>query len=280
MTLLGKIGPMSRISIFKASGKSLPVLILALVLTLVLLLTACQAQPVEPQSTSPALTETLPTAEPTATTEWFPRTPTPTLLAVVSTPTPNPQNLPPTAEGPLIFSDDFTDQTLWQTLRDKNGSVAYGTRSLSLAVSAEKGTVATWSTHKLPANFYLEVTADLSLCSTGDRYGITFWRDSDPGTFRLWVSCEGELKLEKLVGDRIDTLQEWITARHLQPGAPAQNKLAIEANNGILAIFVNDMLQFTYTTQKNLSGELGLIARSAGKNAETVIFSDLIVSQP
>ena len=144
-----------------------PVLLLALVF-----LAGCDillpAGPLPPTETP---TQTL---TPTATIDWFPATPTPTLLATMA-PTAMP-TLADMREGvtELLVSDDFTDESLWSTPHSAAGNVAYGNGNLTLAAAQKGAYLYSNSRHTLSADFYLEFTVDTSLCQGNDQYGVVF----------------------------------------------------------------------------------------------------------
>ncbi|MBG0788748.1 MAG: hypothetical protein H0S79_26970, partial [Anaerolineaceae bacterium] len=124
--------------------------ILALVSTL-LLLTGCDI--LLPAGPIPATETPTQTLTPTATIDWFPATPTPTLLATIA-PTAMP-TLADVREGvtEVLVSDDFTDQSLWTTPHTAAGNVAYGNNNLTLAAAQNGAYLLSRSRYTLSANF-------------------------------------------------------------------------------------------------------------------------------
>ena len=251
--------------------------VLLLILLLALSFAACQAVPVAVTPT-PAPTQTE-TPVPTATIDWFPRTPTPTPRVIRTTPT-SASVLQPPANWQELLKDDFRDPAKWAVGKSSAGTIVIEGNALTLALTGSKAELNSLSTHKLPGEFYLEMTVDTSLCSEDDAYGIIFWRFSEMGTYRYLANCQGELSLERVIYDKQAQLIPWTPARRLQPGAPAKNRLGIWAKQGILYFFVNDTYQFELPARQGLSGVMGVTARSAGDLPQTVIFSDLQVLQP
>lgn len=240
-------------------------------------LSACVAE--EPDLPEETATPELPTEEPTATIDWFPRTPTATpnlnpspTATKVSSATPEPLN--------LLASDNFSDESLWQTGSSEAGTVAYAKNLLSLAVSGGKNSLVSLSSHELPSDFYLELNLDAQMCSDADQFGIILWNNSSSGTFRLWFSCDGRVMVDRLISGESTVLKRWEPLRRFQPGSPAKNRIGIRSENNSITVFVNETEQFTYSPLNKLTGPLGVIAQSSGNLPLTVHISDLQIQKP
>lgn len=250
----------------------------SLLFVVFLLIVAACAAPT-PQTTSTPELEPTQAILPSATIDWFPSTPTPTRVATEVGIIPTQiSELPVT--WPLLVADDFSDQSHWQASSGTAGTVAYGTNALSLALPAGKTPVVSISDHILPGNFYLELTFEALLCSDADQYGLILWRNSTSGTFRIWFNCQGEVMADRLLSASTGRLLNWQTARKLQPGAPASNRIAVWAEDGQLRVFANGVEQFSLETRRDLSGAFGVIAQGAGSNAATFSISDLAIYAP
>lgn len=247
-----------------------------LVVPLVLLVSACQAIPESlPEPTSALPTQTI---EPTATIDWFPRTPT---LPPVLNPTPN-TSLPTRssdAEG-LLVADDFSDTTYWQTSSTTAGTSAYDANAITLAVNSGKHNLSSLSEHLLPTEFFLEINLDTLMCSPEDQYGLILWNNSQSGTFRLWLNCAGEVKFERVLPTGTSQLVSWQTGRKLQPGSPAFNRIGVWSRQGELEVLINGTSQFTYLLYSEPQGELGVIAQTGGYLPMTIRVSDLEIREP
>src|SRR5512144_900652 len=93
-----------------------------------LLLVACQPLAATLPTATPVPTDA---ATPTPTIVWFPPSATPTLLAI-PTYTATPEMSP--GIGTLTLSDDFSEESVWDTATSNNGSATIGRHTLSLAV--------------------------------------------------------------------------------------------------------------------------------------------------
>lgn len=237
------------------------------------LLSACVPAAME----IPVLDDTptpLPSATPTATVEWFPATITPT-----SAPT---QPITPTLDyrpniGEVLLSDNFSEPDTWTLGKTSAGSVALGLNELTIAI-AEPGAYE-FSVRQEPVlgNFYLEMTTNPTLCQGEDQYGLLL-RLSTPGDFyRYALSCDGRVRLDRIVQGTASSPQPWTTSNAVPPGAPIPSRLGVWALGNELRFFINDQYQFTVNDPLLPDGNLGVFARSAGENAVTVNFSKLIV---
>lgn len=225
----------------------------------------------------PLPTDTLtPTSSttPTGTVVWFPPTATPTLFPTpVVTPT---LDLRPEF-GPIILTDDFSNGESWFFGTSNAGSVALGKNELTIAISEPRTYF--YSVREQPAlsDFYLEITASPTLCQEVDEYGLLL-RWNSPGDFyRFSISCDGQVRLDRLVGGTATSPQPWMTSGVIPPGAPNTLRLAVWAFGKEMRFFVNDIHHFTTRDPMLSNGILGVFARSAGENAVTVSFSDLVV---
>lgn len=238
---------------------------------------ACNPEP-EPTA-EPTLLPATETSLPTATIDWFPRTPTP--LPVVSTTPEESQLTKPTVnDGVIIAQDDFSDESLWQTSSGAEGTVAYAEKSLTFAVAANKQSLTSLSKHELPSDFYLEVNLDTLMCSPSDQYGLILWNNSQSGTFRLWLNCEGKIKLERVLPTGTSQLVSWQTGRKLMPGSPATHRLVVWSKEGLLEVYLEDTLQFSHTLHTKPEGVLGVIAQTGGDLPMTIRVSELKIMLP
>ena len=160
---------------------------------MMILLSAC----LTPTPLSPLPTDTpTPTPTPTSTVIWFPPTSTSTPIpTVVQTPTPE---LRP-GIGTNLLSDDFKTIERWRAGNPGNGTVALGMNEISLAITQPRGYLFSFRDEPNLDNFYLEITASPSLCTGSDEYGLLFRYNSPVDFYRLSLSCDGRIRLDKLV---------------------------------------------------------------------------------
>lgn len=219
------------------------------------------------------------TLTPSPTIDWFPATPTPTLNAA-SSPTPQP-TLEAQREGitALLVDDDFTDEGLWTTPQGSSGNVAFGSENLSLAVARAETSLSSVSQHELPANFYLEITVQTSLCQPQDEAGLLFWRQSINDFYRLLINCAGEYRFELIQGGQRIVLRDWEDATRMELGLAASNRLGLWVYEGDFQLYINDAFQFSEGIARNRSGGLGVFAKTVSSSAMTVKFSDLQIYQ-
>lgn len=225
------------------------------------------------------LASTLPTAPPptidpatqTPTIIWFPPSSTPTQLAV-PTYTGTPEMGP--GIGRLTLSDDFSDESVWDTAVSDSGSATIGRHRLTLAV--QPGYYLASLRRELPlSDFYAEITAHPSLCRGEDNYGVIV-RGVGSSFYRFALTCNGQVRAERVNGGTKLPLQKPVPSGDA-PGAPGEVRIGIWAVGSEMRLFLNGRYQFGVTEPSFPSGAFGVYVRSTGDTPVTVTFSDLKV---
>jgi hypothetical protein len=245
------------------------------ILVILSLVSACM--PVEtPLPIASDTQTTTPTAVPSATVEWFPATATPTILPTLQV-SPTPDFRPNIGE--LIFSDDFSEPAGWTLGTLSSGTIALGLDELTIAISEPGAYLNSIRQEPTLSDFYLEVTTNPTLCRGEDQYGLLLRTSSPNDFYRYSLSCDGRIRLDRIVGGIASTPQPWTISNAAPPGAPISSRLGVWAKGKELRFFVNDQYQFTVIDPLIPAGLLGLFTWSAGDTAVTVNFSDLVVHQ-
>ncbi|MEA4812693.1 MAG: hypothetical protein VB108_09005 [Anaerolineaceae bacterium] len=247
-------------------------------LILLFIFGACQAGQM-PEATPAASTETVP---PPATRDWFPRTPSPVSTATVDLIA---TQILPTAElsapaaGKVLIEKPFDTQN-WYVLAPLGGRMSLDGGTLSMAAESQKVDIEANSKIVLPSQFYMEVRVDLSTCTEGDIYGLSFWRGSNVGTFVLDFNCRGQMRFRNLQEGGGRLLRDWSGVRKLAPLAPAVNRIGIWAIADRVDIFVNEQFQYEIQSKASSGGGLSLYLNSAGKGSSSLSFSELGIFEP
>lgn len=243
-------------------------------LLLILLLQGCRTVPAQLEPT--AATGIQPDVTATATTDWFPTTPThtPTSIATFE-PTPN---MKP-GLGKTIYRDDFSDRSLWVTAVSPDGSIAYGKNELTLAISQSGKALIAQPVNLQLQDFSLEITANPSLCAENDVYGVLFRVNSLYDYYRLLISCNGQVRMERVRLATTSILQDWVLTGQIPPGAPIRVRLGLWVSGSQIRFFANGSFLFEVEDSSFPAGGIGVFARSGGQNALTVNFSDLIIQE-
>jgi len=229
-----------------------------------------EIEPLEPLPTSTPE----PTLTPTATIVWFPPTSTPTPLPTREI-IPTPEML--TGLGDLILEDPMNRPGSWQLTESDLGRVLMGKNELAIAMAGSAGTLFSYRDEPAVDNFYMEVTTSTSLCRSEDAYGLLFRSSGPDNTYRYAVSCEGQLRVERVYNYQGLTLQDWTPSGQVPIGAPIELRLGVWANGKEIRLFVNDVYQFTITDPALKAGSVGVFVRATGNNAVTVNFRDLVI---
>jgi hypothetical protein len=233
---------------------------------------ACSAAPVI--TTVPTPTFNAPSDTPTPTVIWFPPTATPTPFpSPVVTPT---VDLRPET-GQVILEDNFADSDSWSLSQTDQGSVALGKNELSIAIGENNAYLYTVREQPSLTDFYMEITVETSLCRGLDEYGILYRYASSGDYFRFSLSCNGQVRLDRVIGGQASSPQPWMLSGSVPPGAPAISLLGISVVGSDMSFFVNGEYQFSVHDPSLPSGSLGLFARSTNNMAVTVTFSNLVV---
>jgi hypothetical protein len=247
------------------SGASVAIAWLATTLLLVACLPLNSALPTE----TPVSTETL--VPPTQTIVWFPPTETPTLLAF-PTYTATPEMSP--GIGAETLSDDFSDESVWDTATSNQGSASISRNRLILAVQPQYY-LASMRHELIVSDFYAEITARPSLCRGEDNYGLVV-RGIGSSFYRFVLACNGQVRAERISGGTKLAIHEPVPSGDA-PAAPGEVRIGVWAVAGDMRLFLNGRYQFSVMEGTFPSGGLGVFVRSAGDTSTTVTFSDLKV---
>ena len=224
----------------------------------------------------PTNTQPPPTLTYTPTIVWFPPTATITPLPTIE------NNNTPVVEiipkfGQPLFNDDFSDSEIWPHGKFYDGSIAFGKNELSLVVSRERGYLSTIRQGTILSDFYLEITANPSICRGEDEYGLILRATSNVDFFRFSLTCNGQTRVDRLLKGQASSPQPLTFSGAVPPGAPSMSKLAVWSNNNELHFYVNEVYQFTVRDPNLQAGGIGVFVRAAGEDMVTVNFLDLQV---
>jgi len=212
------------------------------------------------------------TTLPTPTIIWFPPSATPTLLAFptyTATAEMNP------GIGSKILTDNFSDDSVWDTAVSDQGSATISRNRLSLAVQPNIS-IASLRRGITLNDFYAEITARPSLCRGDDNYGLIV-RATGTYFYRFVLDCNRMVYVERINSGVKLILFNPVASGDAPAGAPGEVKIGIWAVGSEMRLFFNDRFQFSIIDKSFPSGALGVFARSAGDTPMSVTFSDLTV---
>ena len=211
------------------------------------------------------------TTIPTATIVWFPPSATSTALAV-PTYTGTPEMSPGIAE--ITTSDEFEDDSPWDTATSNNGSAVISNNRLSLAV--QPGYYLSSMRRELfMSDFYAEITARPSLCRGDDNYGIIV-RGVGSYFYRFVLTCNGQIRAERINGGTRLPIHEQVPSGDA-PRPPGEVRIGMWAVGSEMRFFLNGRFQFSVSEPTFPSGGFGVFARSTGTDPVSVTFSDFKV---
>ncbi len=243
---------------------------------LFILTSACAVAPATTNAPASPDMSPSPSPEPSATTVWFPPTATPTPFPTpVVTPT---IDMRPKT-GRILLEDDFSVKGEWTLTQSQSGSVAYGKSELTIAIGETNAYLFSIREEPIFTDFYLEITAEPSLCSSTDEYGVLFRVSPTIDYYRFSLSCDGRVRLDRIIGDNASSPQPWLLSGAVPPGAPSSSIIGISVIGSEMRFFVNGQYQFSAHDPSLATGSVGVFARSTNKKAMTVNFSKLFVSE-
>jgi len=211
---------------------------------------------------------------PTPTIEWFPPSPTPEQLPTIA--------VTPTLEfmseiGKIIFQDEFLSSDEWTVPQTGRGQINITNGEIVIIINEPKSLLVGTLEKPDLQDFYAEITANPVLCIGRDEYGFLFRVFGRNQYYRFALSCDGEVWMDKIVGEGTFVLYPWTRSASVPVGAPSVSKLEVIALQDEIRVFINGDPQFTIIDQGLSLGSFGVYARSAGETAVTISFSDLIV---
>lgn len=241
---------------------------------LLLLLTACSA--LNPPQVTPFIPTRSPTPQPSATIQWFPPTATPTAFPTAAPRQPTPDQRP--SLGEVILRDSFNQPAGWLTGQFASGTVTAGKGRLDLVTQATAGvSLVSLRSGALPADYYLELTASPSLCRGKDSYGLIFRAEGEVSYYRLFITCEGQLRVERWRPGEVGVVQDWTPSGQVPSGAPASLRIGLWLFRDEMRIFINDIYQFSARDPLLSGSQVGVFARAASASPVSVSFADLTV---
>jgi hypothetical protein len=238
-------------------------------IAMTLFLGACLPSTAIPPTETPVPSETPP---PTPTINWFPPSATPT-LETLPTLTAAPEMNP--GIGSIIYENDFSDDSTWDTAFSDQGTAAISRERLTLAVQPGIYLVS-MNREAILSDFYAEITARPSLCRHSDSYGIII-RSTGSSFYRFTLTCNSMISMERIKNSVRLLMQEPIGSGDAPPGAPGEVRIGIWANGSEMRFFLNGRFQFSITDPSMPSGGFGVFARAEGETPLSVIFSDFVV---
>jgi hypothetical protein len=247
-----------------------------LALGLLLLLNAACVPSME---AAPLETATLtPEIIPTETIVWFPPTATHTPYPTVE---PSATTEPLPGMGSSLYTDNFSNPTDWSNARAEsqggNNVLVIGNR-LTLSANAAPVTLTSIRTGLILTDFYAQTNVNLNRCEGRDTYGLYFRAATEAYTYRFTLTCDGQMRVERVRGGEVYPLSDWDTSGDLPRGAPGQVKIGVWLAGTEMRFFLNDRYQFTVLDQVFRSGSIGYFVRVRSQVGLNVSFSDLRIN--
>jgi len=169
--------------------------------------------------------------------------------------------------GEIIFQDNFLSSDGWTVPQTDRGQINITNGEINIIIYEPKSLLVGTLEKPDLQDFYAEITANPVLCTGRDEYGFLFRVLNRDQYYRFALSCDGEVRMDKIVGGGIFVLY------------PSVSKIEVLALRNEIRVFINGDPQFTIVDQGLSLGSFGVFARSVGETAVTISFSDLIVRE-
>jgi hypothetical protein len=179
----------------------------------------------------------------------------------------------------VIFRDEFETVDDWTLPNTASGQITFSNGEANIIIN-EPGSYL-FGTREKPdfTTFYAEITASPILCNGRDEYGFMFRVTGNSQYYRFVISCEGEIRLDKITTGGPIILYPMTRSASVPAGAPSISKMAVLAEADQLHLFINGDYQTSIAEQQLKVGSFGIYARTFGDTAMTVSFSQLIVRE-
>lgn len=206
------------------------------------------------------------------------------IFLVLSMPTPGtPPPGPTPPPGTVLFRDDFSDPASgWYQVHRQVGEVSYVPGGYEVRVSSQHRTITAPNQH---LQNYGDVRVEVDATAAGgpldNGFGIVCRYRDDDDYYMLWATSEGTYAIGK-VG-----LGHWLilaTSRAATSAAIRQgyatNHLRADCNGDTLALWVNGQRLLSVQDADFRAGGIRLAAFANDAPDVSIVFSNLVVSQP
>lgn len=217
-----------------------------------------------------------PTPEP-ATPSSQPTTPVPPPAPTASAlPTSTPLPSPTAAQesGLALLVDDFSRNRGWELQEGPSGAVSLLEDRLVISVRGPSALLTALSPAAEVSDFELEVTVRSEICDGSDEFGLLARVRSPETHYRFTLSCEGAVRASRFVDGREAALAAPAVSEAAFSGAPAINRLRLQAEGNQFRFSVNGIQVLELTDSQIASGATGLIVRARRSTQTTISFDD------
>ncbi len=205
------------------------------------------------------------------------RAPTPSQPTPPPTPSAQAGAITPTPPGPLLFEDDFSQPSVWNTSEDDFQRTALEDGRLVFLIKVTDRYGLLYNLTRRARNFYAAFTGANTTCAFRDRYGLLFRVRDASNYYQFEVDCDGRYRLAKIAGGTLTPLKDWTKHPAVRAGNGAVNDLAVRAAGARLEAFANGQSLIEVTDSEFDEGGFGLYAGSGASPSFAAAFDNLRV---
>jgi hypothetical protein len=195
-----------------------------------------------------------------------------------ATPAPSVTDLPVslTPPGPLLFTDDFSQPSVWNLGEDAMQRVTLADGKLLFTLKEPDLFRFIYNLTRRGRDFYASLTGSAQACAFRDRYGLLFRVQDNANYYQFEADCDGRYRLSKIAEGALTALKDWTPVSALNPqGGP--NELGVRAQGQTLELFGNGQALLKTSDDSYAEGGFGLYV-GAGLSPEfTASFDDFSV---
>lgn len=126
-------------------------------------------------------------------------------------------------------------------------------------------------------DYYMEITANPTICRGKDEYGVLVRVSSIQDLFRFALTCDGHARLDRVLKGQASASIPPVLNSAVPPGAPSRSRLGVWVKGDELRFYINGQHLFDIRDASLLNGGLGVFTRAGGEDRVTVNFSDMII---
>jgi hypothetical protein len=208
-------------------------------------------------------------------------TPTPTqaptdAAAPTATPSPLPQ-LSLTPPGQLLWSDDFSGVSQWNTGEDSTSKSSIANGVLSITLKTTDRFTFIYNLTRRARDFFAQIDGVNTGCAFRARYGLLFRVRSDGNYYQYEIDCEGRFRLSRVDNGALTPLKDWTANAAIRKGDGVSNQLAVRTANRNLELFANGQSIFKVLDPTYDEGGFGFYAGSGAASQYTANFDNFFV---
>ena len=160
-------------------------------------------------------------------------------------------------------------------MEKEGGSIRFGKDEITFVTNKKRVYLYSNRINLSLTNFYGEITANPIFCQPQDEYGMLLKVNPPSDYYRYSVSCEGQVRLDRILNGNASSPQPWMASGSVPLGGPSLVRLGVWNLGSEFRFFINDDFQFSIQDAQIPTGTIGTFTRSSTDETFTVNFRAL-----